>query len=550
MLRLAPPSLKQSAVFLGFWALLDAMLNVRYPGEEPALWYLLPSVDVVVLFSYLALFGAMGRKVPSEVRVALVVWLLVVRLLRLGDGLQEAYYGQPFHLASDIALVPELARFVYSTLPVWQLALIVVLGGLGLSGLCYALYRGLKFAEQYLREPSHVLLAGGVAALAGLTTLIVGRPLEYRRLFWTGFAASSGSRLKNEIKFSANILSGRARFASQIDATQARLSRIPHDLKLLHGRNVLLFVVESYGETVFRLPSYIERTRSLYDGIEAELGARGFNMATGLLSSSTYGGRSWLANSTLSTGIATSDQLEFALVLAKKPKAIAKFFEAAGYRTVLAQPGTTRPWPKGAFYGFDQRYYAWNFDYKGPSFGWATMPDQYVVDFMHRRELSTHPTSLFVQYVLVSSHAPWSVQPRLVDDWSRVKDGALFNRIKAVTYPIEWPKFQNAGEAYIRSIGYDMKLLKEYLRDNVTDESLVIILGDHQPVADVNGHSASRGVPVHVLSRSRALVEPFYARGYRPGMRPGPQGPRAGLETLLPDLLVDFSTPQNRATPN
>lgn len=543
MLRLTPPNLRQSAIFLGFWALFDVMLNLRYPGQEPPLWYLLPSIDVVVLFSYLALFGAIGRKVPSEVRVALVLWLLIVRLLRLGDGLQEAYYGQPFHLASDLPLLPELLRFVYSTLPFWQLAVAVVLGAVGLIGLCHALYRGLAQAEGYLREPSHVAFAGAVAAVACMTTLIIGRPLEHRPLFWSGLAASSGKRLKQELTFSANILSGRAQFASQIEATQARLSRNPHDLKLLGGKNVLLFVVESYGETVFRLPSFVDRTRSLYDEMEVELGARGFKMATGLLASSTYGGRSWLANATLSTGIPTSDQLEFALVLAKKPKAIAKFFEEAGYRTVLAQPGTTRPWPKGAFYGFDQRYYAWNFDYRGPSFGWATMPDQYVVDFLHRREVSAHPSSLFVQYVLVSSHAPWSVQPRLVDDWSRVQDGAVFNHMRAVRYPIEWPKFKNAGEAYIRSIAYDMKLLEEYLSDNVADDSLIIILGDHQPVADVNGHSPSRGVPVHVLSRSEALVQPFYARGYRPGMRPGPDGPSAGLETLLPNFLVDFSTP-------
>jgi len=497
---------------------------------------------VVVLFSYLTLFGATGRKVPAEVRVVLVGWLLLVRLLRLGDGLQEAYYGQPFHLASDLPLLPELLRFVSSTLPLWQIALGAVLGVACLVALCYTLYWGLRHAELYLSRPEHALVAAGVTVVACITTLIIGRPIQHQRLFWTGLAASSGGRLKSELTFSANILSGRARFASQIDATQALLARTPHDLKRLDGQNVLLFVVESYGETVFRLPSYIDSTRSLYDGIESELGARGFEIATGLLSSSTYGGRSWLANSTLSTGIATSDQLEFALVLAKKPKAIAKFFEAAGYRTVLAQPGTTRPWPKGAFYGFDARYYAWSFDYKGPSFGWATMPDQYVVDFVHRREVGVRPAPLFVQYVLVSSHAPWNVQPRMVTDWSRVQDGAVFNKIKPVTYPIEWPKFQNAGAAYIRSIAYDLKLLKEYLRDNVKDDSLVIILGDHQPVADVNGHSASRGVPVHVLSRRKAFVAPFYARGYRPGMRPGPDGPKAGLETLLPDFLRDFSS--------
>jgi hypothetical protein len=265
-------------------------------------------------------------------------------------------------------------------------------------------------------------------------------------------------------------------------------------------------------------------------------------MATGVLASSTYGGRSWLANATLSTGVKTSGQLEYALVLAKQPKAIAKFFEAAGYRTVLVQPGTTRPWPKGAFYGFDQRYYAWNFDYRGPSFAWATMPDQYVVDFVHRHEVAVAQRPLFVEYVLISSHVPWSIQPRLVSDWSRLKDGALFNQLKPVTFPIEWPKFQNAGDAYVRSIDYDLQVLKRYIADNVHDDSLIIILGDHQPVADVTGHAASRGVPVHVISRNEALLQPFYARGYRRGMRPGPEGSPAGLETLLPNLLADFST--------
>lgn len=546
MLRLARPRLGQTAVFFAIWLLFDVMLNLRYPGQEPAFWYLLPSIDVVVLFAYLAVFGALGRRVPGELRVAVVVWMLLVRLLRLGDGLQEAYYGQPFHIVSDLPLLPELARFVYSTLPWWQLALVVVLGALGAAAVCVLLYRGLGFAEVYLRRREHALLVAVVTGLACVTTLLVGRPIEHRRLFWSGLAAGSANRLKQELTFSFNIMNGCARFASRIDEVQSRLANQPHDLKRLGGRNVLLFVVESYGETVFRLPAFVEATRALYDQVEAELRASGFHLATGVLASSTYGGRSWLANATLSTGVATSDQLEFSLVLAKKPKAIAKFFEAAGYRTVLAQPGTTRPWPKGAFYGFDQRYYAWNFDYRGPSFGWATMPDQYVVDFIHRREVQAHPTGLFVQYVLVTSHAPWNVQPPYVADWSRVEDGALYRRMKPLEYPIEWPKFDNAGEAYIRSIAYDIELLKDYLRDRVKDESLVIILGDHQPVADVNGYAASRGVPVHVISRSESFVAAFRARGYRPGMRPGPPSATpsevAGLDRLLPDFLVDFSS--------
>jgi len=535
-------NVQQALGFLAAWALFDVMLNLRYPALEPALWYLLPSVDVVVLFTYFALFAASARQVPTAARVAVVVWFFCVRLLRVGDGLQQAYYSQPFHLSSDLALAPELGRFVYATLSWWQLLVGLLAAVLGLGALAVALYRGLAFTERYLTEPRHWRFAGAVACACFVATYLIGRPVEYRRLFFGGFAASSLPRLRNELVFSFNVLSGRARFASRIDATQKALTSHPHDLQKLEGRNVLLFVVESYGETVFRLPSFVAATRQLYDDFETELRASGFDMATGVLASSTYGGRSWLANATLSTGVKTSDQLEYALILAKKPRAIAKFFEAAGYRTVLVQPGTTRPWPKGDFYGFEQRYYAWNFDYAGPSFGWATMPDQYVVDFVHRRELTARQRPLFIEYVLVSSHAPWSVQPQLIDDWMAVQNGAVFNRLEPVTYAIEWPKFQNAGGAYIRSIEYDMTLLKQYLLAQVRDDSLVIILGDHQPVADVNGHDESRGVPVHVISRSQALLRPFQARGYRRGMRPGPSRAVPGLESFLPDLLVDFSS--------
>jgi hypothetical protein len=67
------------------------------------------------------------------------------------------------------------------------------------------------------------------------------------------------------------------------------------------------------------------------------------------------------------------------------------------------------------------------------------------------------------------------------------------------------------------------------------------VLGDHQPVAEVTRQSRSFAVPIHVISRNRALVDAFRARGYRSGMGPArPENP-PGLETLLPDLLADLS---------
>jgi len=307
---------------------------------------------------------------------------------------------------------------------------------------------------------------------------------------------------------------------------------------------VHLILIESYGQTVLERPLFVDSARATLDSFESVLANRGYSIVSNVLDSPTYGGHSWLAHATLGTGVRTANQLDYEVVCAKKPKTLARFFHDAGYRTVVAQPGTTRPWPKGEFFGFDRKYYLWNFDYVGPTYAWATMPDQYVLDFVRRHELSRASGPLFIQYILVSSHAPWSDLPPLVDDWSRVRDGDIYNHVEGTHYPIVWPSFANASGAYIASIEYDFEVLKRYLADYVKDDSLVIILGDHQPVAEVNGHTSSYGVPIHVLSRDPKLLEPFIARGYTAGLRPHRTGIRPGLEQFLPDFLADFSTPR------
>jgi hypothetical protein len=60
-------------------------------------------------------------------------------------------------------------------------------------------------------------------------------------------------------------------------------------------------------------------------------------------------------------------------------------------------------------------------------------------------------------------------------------------------------------------------------------------------VAEVTRWSRSHAVPVHVISRNRALVDAFRTRGFQSGMRPAPADAPPGLETLLPDLLADLS---------
>lgn len=532
--------------FLAVWAFLSAIVNVRYPDEEPAFWYLIPSSDVVMFFGYFVFFAQSGWRVPRAVRVALVVFFFVVRFIRLGDGVQTRYFSQRFNVYSDLPLIAEGVRFAHSTMAAWKFWMLLLLIGGGVYVLGVASYRALGFVERYFADRRHVWEFAGVTAVF-LALSFVHHDPRYRQLYLGGFGASAFPRLRYELKFLLNVYGYKTENLKAIADVQEELSRTPSNLARLDHKNVFLFLVESYGATVFERPFLRDRVRPALNALEAELGRHGFSIASSELTSPTYGGHSWLAQMTLATGVRTGSQLQYELMFTRQPKPIAAFFSEAGYRTVVVQPGTTRDWPRGELFRFDQHYYAGQFDYAGPSFAWAPMPDQYVLDFTRRHELARHRGPTFVEFVLVSSHAPWSDQPALVDDWDRIGDGALYADLQNAHYPIEWPKFDNASEAYIHSIAYDFEVLKRFFADYVVDDTLIILIGDHQPVTEITEHSSSYAVPIHVLSRDDRLLEPFRNRGYTPGMWPRRTEHPTPMERFLVDFLRDFSVADTKS---
>jgi len=306
---------------------------------------------------------------------------------------------------------------------------------------------------------------------------------------------------------------------------------------------VLLFIVESYGEGALADPTLAPKVRPELAALETELTASGYAAASSVLDSPTFGGGSWLAHAALNTGVRTENQLEYELMAVHHPPTLGDFFHDAGYHTVLVQPATQRQTVKRQYLNFDESFFGAAFDYRGPSFGWGVMPDQYIIDFVDRRELSVRAEARprFVEYALITSHAPWTRQASVVRDWSRVGDGTIFRDLPIREHQTTWSHLEGASGAYADALVYDLEVLRRYLADRVKYDTLVIILGDHQPPGGVTGASNGHGVPIHVLSRKRSLVEPFVARGYTSGMVPATSGARLGLETFLFSFLRDFS---------
>ena len=243
--------------------------------------------------------------------------------------------------------------------------------------------------------------------------------------------------------------------------------------------------------------------------------------------------------------MALSSQLVYDLLITSDAITIAHIFNRAGYRTVSAMPANEWPWPAEKFFGYQKLYSAPDFEYNGPKFGWSPMADQYVLQSIYQKEISAHVQPLFIEFVLTSSHAPFNRQPPYLANWSQIGDGNIYHRTEAVTFPVVWPELTNASQAYVTSIIYEMKVLKNFIEQFIKDDTLMIIMGDHQPNVQITGPDASWSVPVHVISRNKDFLGPFKRKGYTPGLIPRQPPPHPGMETFLFGLLKSFSSSDN-----
>src|SRR5205085_5565269 len=162
---------------------------------------------------------------------------------------------------------------------------------------------------------------------------------------------------------------------------------------------------------------------------DKRLQSAGFSARSGFLTSATYGGISWLAHSSLQSGLWVDSQLRYNQLMSAKRFTLAEAFGRAGWRTVDDVPSNDRAWPQGeAFYHWDKIYNRYQVGYRGPSFTYASMPDQYIFAALNRLELARpHKQPLFLEVDTVSSHMPWNRIPEEVG-WNQVGDGSIYNQ--------------------------------------------------------------------------------------------------------------------------
>jgi phosphatidylglycerophosphate synthase len=497
-----------------------ALVAPNHPGRLNVAEFVRLPLELLVVVAVAALLPATPRRVLAVVAGAVLSVLVVVKVLDIGFF---TAFDRPFKPVDDSSYVgigiETLRDAIGGTADlVVAAAAVLVVALLAIPVL--ALLRVTRVAAGHR---GWALRAATALFVVWVALRVAGAPV----------ASSSAAALAvDEVRAVRSGLADRAELARLIAQDRYRDTPGRRLLTGLRGKDVLLVFVESYGRVAVQDSSFSPRIGALLDRGTEQLRAAGFSSRSAFLTSPTFGGLSWLAHSTLQAGIEVDGQRRYDQLVKADRVTLTRAFKRAGWRAVGVMPANHRAWPEGeAFYGYDQIYDRRNLGYRGPDFGLPPMPDQYTFLALQRRELARREP-LFAEVDLISSHAPWTRIPRLVA-WNEIGDGSIFHRV-----PVETPDSVRAG--YAQSIEYSLSAVLSFVQRYGDDDTVLVVLGDHQPATVVTGQGASHDVPISVIARDPKVLDRIAAWNWQDGLSPSPQAPVWPMAAFRDRFLTAF----------
>lgn len=502
------------------------------------------SLEIALLLFALALYAEL-RHPPAR---RLVGWLAVgLTLLTLGRYAQvtaPALYGRPVNLYWDTRHLPGVTAMLVQVTPVW----LVTLTSLALIMLLGVLFLGLRWSLGWVWTG-----LSQAAARRAIGTLAAGVMVFY--------LVAPGLGLHTGRWFSQPVTAAYARQATFVwtalteDGQKQALpcKALPSsDLARVAGADVLLVFLESYGAVSYDSPAFSDALAASRERLTSAVQRTGRAAVSAFIESPTFGGSSWLAHSSLLSGVEVRDPQSYQLLLTRNCDTLADRFSRQGYRTLALMPGLRHAWPEGAFYGFTHIYDQRALDYRGPEFGWWRIPDQYALARLDQLENAALPRQpLMVFYPTISSHMPFRPTPPYQPDWAHMLTQQPYEPLSLEARLRRTPDWTKLGPAYTDALDYAFTWIAGYLEQHSADELVMIVLGDHQPPASVSGRDQPWEVPVHVITHRTEILEPLRAAGLQPGLQPG-RPALARMHELTALLLHAFNSTQtaSRYAPN
>ncbi|WP_406404472.1 sulfatase [Streptomyces sp. NBC_00879] len=521
------------AALLVFFALLMPQDAARL---TPSTFIRIP-VEGILGAAVLLALPTRARRAAAVLAGAVLGMLTLLNFLDMGF---HEVFGRGFNLVLDWILLDDGESFLQDSIgragAIGVVVVVVILVLALLVLMTLAVVRLSKLLARHSAVATRTTLVLGTAWITctALGLQLAGAPVASRNTYALvhNRAALVKATLKDEKAFAKE---------AAVDAFRDT----PPDQLLtgLRGKDVIFTFIESYGRSAVEDPSMAPRVdAALADGTK-RLRAAGYSARSGWLTSPTYGGGSWLAHSTFASGLWIENQQRYRTITAGDHLTLPGAFGRTGaWRTVGIMPGVTKNWPEGKFYGFDKVYDSRHLGYEGPEFSWSTMPDQYALKAFERLEHGKkHDKPLMSEIILTSSHNPWAPLPKTLG-WDEIGDGSEYDAIeKAGKDPVDvWKDSGEVRAEYAKSIQYSLESLISYVEKYGNKNTVLVFLGDHQPVSKVSGDHASRDVPIAIVAHDPAVLDRISGWGWQDGLKPDPKGPVWKMDDFRDRFLTAY----------
>ncbi len=519
------------------WAAL--VVPDRFSRLTPVAFVRIP-VEGLAIVALALLLPPRARRAMATVAGLLIGLLTVVKVFDMGFYVE---LDRPFDPILDWSnLQPAIGVVRVSIGRTATDAFLVALAlaaALTLVLVTAATVRVCSVAARYRRNS-----AGGVAALGVLVAVAAALSLQlapgdpFASTATVGVAAS-------QVRDAAAAIRDQQRFENAIHTSDPHAQvPAPNLLTGLRGKDVLVVFVESYGQVALQNSSFSARDDVALRNDDASLARAGWSTQSAWLSSPTFGGISWLAHSTLQSGLWVDSQQRYDELLDSKRFTLTAAFHKAGWRTVSDVPSDDKPWPEGkAFYHYDTQLDSRNVGYRGPRFSYAKIPDQYTYDAFGKLVLTPEHRPVMAEIDTVSSHEPWTPLPHMVA-WNRLGDGSVY-RSMASHGLRRSEAFSNDAvlkQLYGQSIRYSLQALTSWIVRLNDPNLVVVLLGDHQPATLVSGNSPTHSVPVSIVARDPGVFRDIASWHWQDGLVPDSAAPLEKMDAFRNQFLDAFSS--------
>jgi phosphatidylglycerophosphate synthase len=516
-------------------------------------WQLTPSVLLRIPVEALILVG-IALVLPARPRriLAAVVGVLL-GLLTIAKILNAAFFDtvdRAFNPVNDWDDIPPAVGVVRDTIGSALTDIAIVALCLGVILLVAAITASTVHITTVAARHRRGTLRG-LAALTAAWGLSAGLSLQ----LVPGFPIASTTATRQsitQVSATREAITDSRRFEQATRAPDPE-AKVPaaNLLTGLRGKDVIVDFVESYGQVAVQGSSFSPGVDAVLRQGSASLARAGYSTQSAWLTSPTFGGISWLAHSTLQSGLWVNSSQRYNELLDSKRFTLSDAFKKAGFHTVADDPSDYKSgWPAGtSFYHYDDLFNRANVGYQGPTFSFSSMPDQYLYSAFQRNELAPGHKPVFAELDTTSSHTPWAPLPKMVP-WNKVGNGSIFDQQpgESKSAAAVWTSSSTIRKYYRKSIQYSLRTLTSWVTQLHDPNLVLVVLGDHQPHTTVSGVGATHTVPVSIISSDPKVFKQIASWHWQDGLIPNNSAPLEPMDAFRNQFLNTFSTAPAQTT--